>query len=513
MDRTEPRSGWRTQAWVAVPWLALVFGIAYAQYPLYYLTQNQYFFHGLAHAGYGLLRGDWLARTADPWPLFSLLVEWTYRLVDPRAFYVYFLLLLGVYAYSMLGILSVQFGVDRSRATLLVTLALLAALHSPLAAAVAEGLLGFNEGRELVVGVASQRILWDMLHPGAFGVFLLLSIYVFLRGRPFLAVVSAAFAASVHPAYVLSAGVLSLSYVVILAGRRQGFGQPLRLAACALVSLLPVIVYMAVAFRPTSPGTWMEAQAVLVRALERHAVPARWLDFTVYIKIALVAAALYLVRRTELFWVMLISFVVAIGLTLVQIASGNDTLALIYPWRLSVYLVPLSTMIVAASLLSPLLRLVERCPPPSQNALAGISVVILVALMGAGALVTARRSNFLTEREVPISTYEFVRKTKAPGQTYLIPVEWRYFRLYTGAPVFVEKRFNPYEDTAVLEWQRRLRIAEAFYAHPESRCQTPGAMPAEVGITHAVVPKTEAAACDWTLEFDGGDYRVFRVAP
>jgi hypothetical protein len=67
---------------------AALFSAAYCQAPLYYSNQNQYFLHGLADAGVGLLNEDWLATTADPTPLFSALVSATARFLHPWAFHI-----------------------------------------------------------------------------------------------------------------------------------------------------------------------------------------------------------------------------------------------------------------------------------------------------------------------------------------------------------------------------------------------------------------------------------------
>jgi hypothetical protein len=65
---------------------SLVFGVAYTQPRLYYSNQNQYFLHGLATAGLGFLKDDWLARTADPTPIFSAIVALTYRYLHESLF-------------------------------------------------------------------------------------------------------------------------------------------------------------------------------------------------------------------------------------------------------------------------------------------------------------------------------------------------------------------------------------------------------------------------------------------
>src|SRR4051794_40752470 len=91
---------------------SLLFSAAYCQAPLYYSNQNQYFLHGLADAGEGFLRDDWLARTGDPTPLFSGLVSFTARAFHPWAFHVYHALLQGVYLVALVGLFAFIAGPD-----------------------------------------------------------------------------------------------------------------------------------------------------------------------------------------------------------------------------------------------------------------------------------------------------------------------------------------------------------------------------------------------------------------
>src|SRR5437764_1136294 len=78
--------------------LAAAFALAHTQGPLFYSNQNQYLLHGFAAAGHGHLRHDWLADTAAPTPVFSLLVAAGYRAIGPASVHVaYFLLLMGYF--------------------------------------------------------------------------------------------------------------------------------------------------------------------------------------------------------------------------------------------------------------------------------------------------------------------------------------------------------------------------------------------------------------------------------
>jgi hypothetical protein len=405
----------------------------------------------------------------------------------------------------------------------------------------------FNVGRILLLeGVGQKRLLSDMFIPATFGVFLLLSIYLFLRGRPFLAVAASVLAALFQPSYVLQAGILTASYMFVMIGRKERFVRVAGLGALALGLVLPLLVYTAIFFRPSDPAIWKQAQTILVNiAYYPPLVPELWLGATVYLKMGIVLLALYVIRRTELFWVMLVSFVAATALTVVQMLSGSTALALLIPWRISVYLVPLSTMILIGYGLAELLDRPERPLAVSPRALAAASVALLVVVVGVGIVETKWRFDAAGEARRP-GVMKFVKMAKAPGQTYLIPPNWRGFRLFTGAPVFAERSVIPYDDVGVMEWYKRIRLADAFYGTPdedtdyrillerrrqmrsasgapastrlepsrEERCRILREVSAGYGVTHVILEKGDLDGCiGWTVAYTDGPYRLYTVTP
>jgi hypothetical protein len=549
--------GARRSSWVTLLVLALVFAISYSQYPLYYHTQNQYFFQGLAKAGLGLLRNDWFARTPDPWPLFTAMVEFTYFHAGLWIFYVYFILLLGIYALSLLGIASTVFRIDSSRTKFLVFLAIVTAMHSPVFGYASRLLLGlplaessphhFNVGRILFLeGVGEKRLLGDMLNPGTFGVFLLVSIYLFLRRRPFLGVTSAVLAALFQPSYALHAGILTLSYMFIMLRRRESLGKTFGLGVYAFALISPLLVYTGIFFRPSDPVTWRESQDILVRlAYYPPLIPELWLGATAYLKMIIVAGALYVIRRTDLFWIMLLSFVTATGLSIIQIFTRSNTLALIIPWRISAYLVPLSTVILVAYALSEVLDRPDRPLPISASALATASVVVLLVLGVFGVVETKWRFDG-ADNVKGLAVMRHVETTKSPGQVYLIPPGWRTFRLLSGAPAFAERSVIPYDDVGVMEWYKRVRLADAFYGTAEEdtdyrslrqkrseegslpvppprilnvppldvRCRMLTELSASYGVTDVVLEAGDLEGCSgWKLAFTDGPYKLYAAAP
>ena len=79
----------------------------------------------------------------------------------------------------------------------------------------------------------------------------------------------------------------------------------------------------------------------------------------------------------------------------------------------------------------------------------------------------------------------FIYAQKLRGDLYLTPIKMQDFRLETGAPVFVEFKSIPYKDTDVLEWYRRVRLANRFYAN--GSCDLLEKIARDEGITHVVL--------------------------
>src|SRR5207245_8743302 len=112
--------------------LAAAFAVAHTQAPLYYSNQNQYFLHGLAEGGWGYLDRDWLANTADPTPVFSTMVAWTYRHVGEWPFQAVYFVMLMLYFVSLTRIVEAlpSPGSDRGVTATILALALLIFIHS-----------------------------------------------------------------------------------------------------------------------------------------------------------------------------------------------------------------------------------------------------------------------------------------------------------------------------------------------------------------------------------------------
>jgi len=492
--------------------LSTLFALAHTQAPLFTSNQNQYFLQGLAQAGFGNLSEDWLANTFDPTPVFSGLVEVSARVFSwPPVFYIYYAILMGIFLFSIVGIAAMVFPIRKSNTRLLLYFSFLFLVNSAGLRFALSRTLGDNWTHLLDDGLADQRLLGLVFQPSAFGILLLLSIYLFLKNRPLWAVLCAVLVACVHPTYLLSAGALTASYMVVVfkearqqkaEGERPRFSkwkwqvwlekyfpawliQPLTIGMLALVLVAPILVYVYVNLVDTPPETTAQARDILVNfRIPHHALISWWFDATAVIKIIFICGALALVRKTRLFVVMVIPALVALALTLIQVFTGSNVLALIFPWRLSTWLVPLSVALLLAGLTGLLFDRFSVFLNQHKRWVHGFSL----ALIALTVLVGGIRMWLDFDRKTEDTAYpamEYVADHNKPGQVYLTPIKMQDFRLVSGAPVYVDFKSIPYRDNDVLEWYRRLQSADRFFKG--GGCNLLFGLGQE-GVTHVILP-------------------------
>jgi hypothetical protein len=558
-DPTRPRRRFAGLGLFAVLFWAVVFAAAYGIAPLYYSNQNQYFLHGIAAAGLGDLKADWLVNTRDPTPLFSTAVTWIYIHCGEWGFVAAYAVLLGIYFVSLVALIDATIGLPRSRPARFVLLTLLVAVHAGAARMASLCITGtavpmflhramtaIDVPRFLQFGVAGQYLLGPGLQPSVVGVFLVASLAAFARGWSLFAVVFAAAACAVHAAYLLPAALITLAYVFVLV-RDGRLWAALLVGTATLVAVLPVLAFVHSEFGPTTPEQYAEAQRLLAEVrIPHHAVVGNWFDQMAKFQVGWVVVGILFSWRTRLFPLMAIPAIGSVLLTLIQLAPGNPAvmdwlhaqgisnegleqltvgsrmLALVFPWRISVVLVPVATAVILTRIVTVL------TPYPGRPAFWGwaaraVAFVLLATIVVGGVWVILREPQLLYRidpAEQPL--LDFVRDHRQPGDVYLVPVstptsgtagpwELQRFRLLTGAAIYVDVKSIPYKDTEVLEWNRRVEQVKHWYAandwdgiHDEL---------VKAGVTNVVIPTAAAPTNPTTLEreFGDGEYSLYRV--
>jgi hypothetical protein len=492
----------------------LLFALAYTQSPLYTSNQNQYFLRGLANAGLGTLSEDWLANIPDTVPVFNSLVEWTTRIFHGDVlFYVYYALLMGVYLFSLLGIASLIFDIQKTPRQRLFFLALLIFVHSAAIRFVITTVLDADWTYVLEDGFAGQRMLGPVFEPSVFAVFLVLAVYLFLRRQPILAALAAALAAIMHPTYLLPSGLVVFGFMVSLYLEDHQLKKPFLTGLVALAAVSPVLIYVAATFWGTTPALAAHAQSILVDVrIPHHADIQAWFGAPEAAKIVLIAAALWLVRKTRLFSLMLTISLATVVLILVQTVTRSDALALLFPWRPTILLVPLAMTVLLAVIVKWLLKPREglRAQELFAKALPWLCAVLIAGSVIAGLV----RFGYELERknEIPEhALFDFVAAHRLPGQVYLIPLKMQDFRLATDTPAYVDFKAIPYIDVRVLDWYSRVLMASEFYQNPD--CTSFSKFIAEARVTDIILENSQNDLnCNGAAKiYQDEHYKIFMI--
>lgn len=491
----------------------IAFGTSYAVLPLYSSNQNHHLLTGIARAGEGFLRDDWLVHTVDPFPLFTAFVTVVHRFLTDDLYYLLYYLLLGAYAYGLMRMVERVWPPDAySRTTeRLVFLAAICVLHNEV--------IGYLLGIDLRHlpwwqmthwGVAEQEIFGhSAFQPSAIGLLLPLALAWAAEGRLVTATALIGAVLLIHFSYILLVAALTAGFVVVAAQRTRSIGLPARIVGTAVAFAVPVLAYVAWRLGPTTADTSRRAATILVQHIPQEADPAVWLGPKAALQLVLMTAGVALTSGTDLFLPLLLSLIAGVTLTSAQLASHNPQLALLFPWRVSVLLVPVSTALLLRYAIARSRQYMNwRAPRVRGRLIAASAAAIALAMVASTIRMTLNFAYFYdygpvvsrVDRIVPdrlrgdfaralrpdtLPLMDFVRAMAAPGDLYVIPPELERFRLRAGAPVLADFKSHPYKDTEVIEWRERLRAAETFYASGGD-CAALADIEARYPVTHIV---------------------------
>lgn len=468
----------------------LIFSFIYIQAPLYRSNQHTKFLHGLAKAGYGFLKNDWLAQTIDPLPVFSFLVFFTVKFLHKYVFYFYFTIILGVYVFSLLKISSAAFEYNNSLLLNMIFFMTIAILHST----IIFDSLSYKLIHYRVIefffeeGVASQYMIGRAFQPCVFGVFIILSIFLFLKDRYYLSVFFLALASTFHSAYLFSSGILTLTYMIIIYKEEKKMFKPFLIGLISLLLILPVTIYHLAALKATASELSKVALGILVKKrIPHHADPRVWLNAIAFLKIILIGIALFIIRKKRLFLIGFIPFVTTIIFTFIQFLIDMDFIGLLAPWRVSVWLVPISSCIILSCLLSFIYNKFKSLINKMQNQIITICLIISFMFFLSGLVVVIKNYNLYLNKDHG-NMMNFVSKNKTENDIYLIPNKIQEFRINTGVPVLVTYKSHPYKDVELLEWYKRLRLSKDFYKkNNDDKCSQLKKLKYDYKITHVVL--------------------------
>lgn len=464
---------------------AVLFALAHTQSLRIYSNQNQYLLHAAARLGYGDLANDWLAQTVDPTPVFTALIMIPLNVLGLLPLHIAFFALLMVYFVALWHMVRLVGWLPKTWAGQWAWAALLTASHAGILRWASDRTLGVDYPWFLQSGLAGQYLLGPGLQPSVFGVFLLVGLALIAAGRPVWAAVVIASVNWLHATYLLPAALLIGGIFIHLRQIKES-DKSGQVFAAGLLIATPVVIYFSQVFAPTSDRTFAEAQRILAQVrIPHHTQASRWFDGLAAVQLVWMGAGVALLHGSKLFGPVAWACAGAVAASALVIVTNHSGASLLFPWRLSAVIVPLSTALLLAALARAGERWERAC-----TVLA--SVILFVCVSGAGAVYAFGLG--YQEPAAEDAVLEFVRQHHKPGYVYLIPArfpkpnppagvfsntfappprpdatvyfELARFRLATGAQLFVDFKSIPYRDTEVMEWHRRMEACVNWFNQP-----------------------------------------------
>jgi hypothetical protein len=306
----------------------------------------------------------------------------------------------------------------------------------------------------------------------------------------------------------LSAAALTLAYLIDTFRVQKKLWPVIKLGGLAMVAVAPILIYTYTRFWGENLEVDATARSILVNfRIPPHAIVADWFNATVLVKLAFVVTGLVLTTRKSLFWVLLVPLILCIGLTIVQVITKNDTLALIFPWRLSTWLVSISVGLIIARIVT---AVSSRIPITREKIFIN-SGLVLISLAVAGGMIRT----YLVDRDWAGLSYRpveaYVRLQRQAGQQVMTPSDLYDFRLETGVPVYVDFLSIPYQSAEVVEWDRRYGLESFFYQR--MACDRLPEFSKE-GVTQVVLPVDFPEVCPQLVEIYGDSaYKLYTLVP
>ena len=458
-----PHAGNRQPIFSLIGFIALLAAAVEYARP-FFGNQNQYYAHAAPGAA---LKSDWLINTTDPYPVFTglarLLIQAAYPFGVVAAAYLFTgLALLAVYLFARK-----MAGPDADRrVSLLATMLVAATLATP-------------TGYSLFNGFGGQYIVSKSAYfqPSSAGALIMLSLYLWLFKvedsrvyHPwFLAAAAlAVIGCVIHPTYLIAMAVaLGVLAVVelVLSGRN-------RIVHYIAVGLLIVVVLSVTApgvFGIGNPGA--EFSAALDRfAYERipgHTLWWRWDRINVVfppIVLGGIYAAVRWHRQDALaLWLLgCLTISVAAVLVLPMLPSGR--FLLMFPWRLSVCLVPIAGTALACALAK---WLMSRWNIRSW--------MLGAAALGLAVLGISRTATNwdAADRDPAVA----LLRQEHPAGVGIIPTNQELLRLNVPVAVYIDWKSPPYASNDLAEWWRRNDRVKALDSDPGLLCRDDWAQP------------------------------------
>jgi hypothetical protein len=209
-----------------------------------------------------------------------------------------------------------------------------------------------------------------------------------------------------------------------------------------------------------------------------HAIPMHWLTTLDIFKLSMIAVAAYICHKQQnerLAFVLIISLVLGIAITVIVGFLDDDRILLLFPWRVSAILAPIALILLVATALN---RFAKAWIYNHQKFVL-IPIILLAGLVqfmkvyggypGSAPVfwIEAALTSgvYRTKIQDRLDRMEVINwaKTHDSADLYLVPLDFEQFRIKSGRPIFIDWESHPFKDVEVIEWKRRIEVAQKAF--------------------------------------------------
>lgn len=420
--------------------LSLAFALTVQQFDLY-KGNAAHLIHSIKYFDDNKLQNDWIAIQEHHLPLFAYFNYLLIKIFSSKIIYLIHALLLGVCSLFLFLISKNLFPKLEIRGLYLIWFAFF---------------IFFFHENSFFSGVAGQSVIDAGYQPASYGVFFFVGIFFFLKSKDFLSILFICLAASFHPTYVLHSGFLVLGILIfyLMSKKYSNFFKIIFIYSCLI---LPITIYIITNFMIIDKELAEIGKEIMFNRIPHHADIHYWLSYKDIIFLVVYLISLYLIRNNKRFFILFFVFgLCSISLSTAQYFFENKSLALAFPWRSSVFIAPISLIIIISFLITKIHIIHKKLD------IFAYTLIILTTIFFSVKSHYLKNLNLNFNEKLKLTNS--IKKESNSIERILIPVNLDYVRMNSGLPIFVDWKHPAFKYDQIINWKKRLDLANKFYS-------------------------------------------------
>ena len=419
--------------------LSVLFAFTIQQFP-FFKGNSLHLLHAIKDFDTNKLQNDWVANQTNHLPVFTYLNNIFIQVFSIKILHVIHFSLLVICPFYIFLVCKNEFQNLNKTSLLLIWFSIFIIIYHE---------------HSFFGGLAGQDIINEGYQPASFGVLFYCGIYLFLIRKYFLSILLICLSASFHPSYVLHSGLLFFGFSFYLVLARE-FKTLLKLLIYYIILISPITLYIFLNFLLLDKELIQMGQNILVERIPHHALIENWFSYKDFFSILIYLISLLIIHKNKKIFVPLTIFgISSILLSILQFITENYTLALAFPWRASVVLIPLSSMIIVSFLLNKFFSNKDNINLFSVS----LFIIVLLFFFGKNHFIKNDNQKFYSKLELVSKinvNYDSIERV-------LIPINIPYIRMNTGLPIFIDWKHHAFKYDEIIMWKKRINLAQKFY--------------------------------------------------